>query len=395
MYVKHLLCAVVLAGTWCAMPQDASAYAKQVFDLRTGEVNADWQGVGDISMQRRGDGIFLTSGAGTGYFLTDTQTTFHPDVAQIVFSAPSVTKVLFVWSFPENPHSKTSFLETTASPVAGGSTLLLNQSPDWKTGTKRIGLLLPPNSTLLLQRIEFYQWNFSEKLSGFFRSIVTLDDMRPYTINFVWGPYIAWDPLSAEEVYQHLPPLATSATRLINVTIGVVILLLLVGQTKFGRMVRRHVTGRRVFVLICGLWLLVDLFMGIQFLSWVRHDQKTYISGVEGIREFRDRKNFYDFAEFVKPLLKDRSRYIFVAESPWPYLGNIRYLTYPSIPAFNIVEDDTWVIYNRPDFQVSDAGQLIVEGDAITQPGQLLGVFDDGSFVFRSLFLDPPRPDDE
>jgi hypothetical protein len=64
-------------------------------------------------------------------------------------------------------------------------------------------------------------------------------------------------------------------------------------------------------------------------------------------------------------------------------VGAIRYATYPIVPTNDFTENDTWVIYDRPDVGVDAHGQLTIDGEALTAPGQVLGTFGPGSFVFR------------
>ena len=159
-------------------------------------------------------------------------------------------------------------------------------------------------------------------------------------------------------------------------------------------MQQNEVVKRQTCLLLFGIllaaWVLLDLRMGSEYLSWIAHDRTTYIEAPPETRTFRDRKRFYDFASFASPLVSDRKSYIFFGERQWPYLGNMRYLTYPAIPGIDVTHDDTWVIYRRSDVTVSSARQLMIGGEAVTEAGTILGQFDDHSFVFRTDL--PPSP---
>lgn len=135
---------------------------------------------------------------------------------------------------------------------------------------------------------------------------------------------------------------------------------------------------------LLAVWVLFDLRMGLEFLGYVGSDFSSYISKTESTRVFRDRDRFYDFATFIAPYVGDRDSYIFFAEQQWPYLGNMRYLTYPSIPGIDIERDDTWVIYRRPDVGVDSEGHLTIDGQIVSEPGNILGRFDETSFIFRT-----------
>ena len=126
------------------------------------------------------------------------------------------------------------------------------------------------------------------------------------------------------------------------------------------------------------------LSMDLQFFSWVIDDAREYIHAPYETRTFRDRGGFYDFAAFAQSFISDRTSYIFLAERDWPYLGNMRYLTYPSIPGNAFTKDDLWVIYNRPDIRLNEHNQLISDGVVLSNPGKVLGIFDATSFIFQA-----------
>ncbi len=213
------------------------------------------------------------------------------------------------------------------------------------------------------------------------RSFWTFEPERPYSINFLWGPQIGFTEAERGKLYAALRPPYHSGTFALNIaTTGA--LLLMIGIGIMQRASRQTIFVRWSIFVLCA-WVFFDLRMGSEFLSWVIHDHQTYITATAGERTFRDRKQFYDFAEFTKPYVTDRASYIFFAKQPWPYLGNMRYLTYPSIPGIDYAHDDTWVIYDRPDIMMDADGRLSTEGIALTEPGTIAGRFDESSFVFR------------
>jgi hypothetical protein len=52
--------------------------------------------------------------------------------------------------------------------------------------------------------------------------------------------------------------------------------------------------------------------------------------------------------------------------------------------------DDTWVIYRRSDLTVGADGRLMLLDEPVTNPGTVLGQFDENSFVFRVPYAIPP-----
>ncbi len=215
------------------------------------------------------------------------------------------------------------------------------------------------------------------------KSFWTFDAYRPYSINFLWGPQIGFTEYERGRLYAALPPTYESGTFAVNVFLTAT-LILIVGVGLLRKTPHRLLMLRSASLLFVA-WIIMDIRMGSEFLSWVGHDHRTYIGADSNERTFRDRGRFYDFAEYAKQFLVNRDEYVFFARQPWPYLGNIRYLTYPSIPGIDYKNDDTWVVYDRPDMTVDADNRITISGEPVTPPGTMLGRFDASSFVFRVI----------
>lgn len=369
------------------LPVAASAVTIQVYNFREGQLTASWSGIGPLEKEWVADGLRLTTGSESGVLVTQHEPPFLADMGSLFVTSEEDVRLQFVWSFrvgSENvTHSAPIFIDAnTALPQL----FSLSRHVNWVEGPKTFGILIPPNSSLILHRMDLSKLTMGEKIRSIIGSFWTFDEYRPYSINFLWGPVFGTNPAEMKLLYRFLPPQFTMGTWVVHLLLAA---SLLAGAVTYS-FLKKKIIGRILFFLVLGMWVLLDLRMGSEFLSWVQNDQRTYIAAAPGTREFRDRDRFYDFAEFAKPLIQDRSRYIFLAEVPWPYLGNMRYLTYPILPAFNLKEDDTWVIYRRPDIAVSQDGQLVFGQTVVSEPGQILGSFDKGSFIFRGKPLSQP-----
>lgn len=378
-----LTAAIVAASL---LPVSAFAMRTQTFEFAEGAVNATWEGRGAIQMSKAPSALMLTS-IGTGTFLTKTQLSVFPQEGSITASAEQDANIYLVWIYDDDPLG-IAYSVPLLLPAGAVSTIRfsLAEHLHWGPGQKQIGLALPPETRILLHNIAFNEWNVFERAREMVRSFWMFDVYAPYAINFVWGPQLASHPLAIRQMYATLPPRTISASWLLNLVLGIVIASSLV----FLAYVRPSAeTRRRILVtiasLVLGVWILLDLRMGSEFLRWVIHDHQTYISAPEGTRTFRDRDHFYDFAAFAAPYVFDRSTYLFFTDRQWPYLGNMRYLTYPAIPGIAIEQDDTWVVFHRPDLVVDSDGRITVDGQPVTAPGKILGRFDDSSFIFRVL----------
>ena len=356
------------------------------YTFQEGAVNAAWATGGQIEVTKTPEGVLLQTGTATGVFLTPQEPNFLAEGGTILASAQSPQAMSFGWILSTDPQKLTYSVAAQLSGTRGEEVSFdLTEHSEWLPVKKTFGIVLPPQSNVLLHSIELKKWNMFEKLWNEVLSFWTLDGYRPYSINFIWGPYLANNPIERAMIYSSLPPNGTSATWM--AILAILIFMLGIVLLSFRKTHRKHFIARRILIVFAVAWILFDARMGSEFLSWVMRDQKTYIGAGESVREFRERGNFYDFAAFSAPLVQDRDTYLFFAEQQWPYLGNMRYLTYPSIPGIDTQNDDTWVIYHRPDFGISSDGRLALDHEAITEPGEILGEFGKGSFVFRGKRL--------
>lgn len=381
----------LLAVTFLCLPATVLAEQTHIYEFRDGAINATWEGIGPLGMTKQPTGILLSTQEETGALVTDMQPPFLADAARAVLTTDRPGQLHFVWLFQGDPDQMTNAVPIDFySEIGKAIPISLTHSPYWHAGDKRIGIVLPPRTTIVLHRIELTRWNVWEKLWSGILSFWIPDTQRPYSINFVWGPQLEFIPSERPTLYDTPPPRALSATYVTYAVLTVLLIIL------FGCMVWLKFSFTQALrysaLLLAGTWIFFDLRMGGEFLMWAMHDIKTYSSASPEVRVFRDRDHFYDFAEFAKPFVADRSSYIFFAQAPWPYLGNMRYLTYPSIPGNTFSADDTWVVYDRPDVSMDAENRVTMSGVPVSLPGRVLGRFDATSFVFRQSLLVPPAP---
>jgi len=377
---------LILIAAGLALPSLAAAKETETLEFSENKINANWTGHGTITLEQQPTGILLRT-TGTGYILTEMSVGIIPQTGQITVSSPANAEIYFAW-FPGNNTSKESYDVPIAVP-AGDSIIpfSLLQNQNWQAGMRQYGLVLPPKTTLLLHRIELTQWNPFEQLLTGIRSFWTFDSFRPYSINFVWGPQLTTDPVLRDIIFDYQPPITISGTYVINGLLLLCVVIFAFLAIKLGKFParRKALLVSNTMILILAFWAALDLRMGSEFISWFAHDYQTYISAPDGFKAFRDRDRFYDFTAFASPYLFDRQSYVFFATTMWPFLGDMRYLTYPAIPGIAFDRDDTWVIYSRPDIMVGPDNRLIMDGTPISEPGKILGRFDESSFVFRTL----------
>lgn len=385
-YVRALHSSIGSAAAFLAfvIPCVTSAMSSETFDFAMNSVNARWEGKGSIGMRQENAGILLHA-SGTGLLVTNTQLRIVPSMGSIRVTTDMPTTAYFLWSYADDAaHVNYTIPIDIPAGTLTDVPFSLSNVRNWGKGEKSIGIVLEPSTTILIHSIRFDALNPLETLLEMTRSFWTFDVIRTYSINFLWGPYVAFDPVERAMLFRFVPPTSLSGTYVlfIGLVVALIALSVLARHAK-------HRRSKRSIAIACSVmiacsWFLLDLRMGLEFLHSVGIDRRDYVAAHESTRTFRDRHRFYDFAAFAAPLVSDRTSYIFFAEQQWPYLGNMRYLTYPAIPGIDIEHDDTWVIYRRSDVSVNDAGQLTIDGLPVTGAGTILDRFDEHSFVFRA-----------
>lgn len=373
---------ILLLTAVLSLMAPASVIAMQSHRFEFGEelINANWTGKGQLSMQKGKDGILLQTGNGTGMLTTTVGADIRPQSGVIIAASGVPSRFYFSWTTLNEPQNR-SFTLPFGLTTGAAENQDFSLEGNWQTGSHEIAIILPPHTAIVLMNIELRDQNIFEQVLEPLRSFWVFDTYRPYSINFVWGPQIGWNTAERQHLFDVVPPVSLSGTLAMNV----MLLVLMAAMYCIGvwRKTQKKQTLKRIGILLLFVWILFDARMGSEFLSWVWTDHTTYISAEHGQRQFRDRDAFYDFADFAAPFVIDRESYVFFAEYPWPYLGNMRYLTYPSIPGIDYLNDDTWVIYRRSDMGVDELGQMTVDGEAVSPQGKILGRFDDTSFIFR------------
>lgn len=304
--------------------------------------------------------------------------------------AKSPTKAHLLWHPRNMPSSNLIELPFLIPAGSAPARIELNVSsfPEWDAKNDRIGFAFEEGADVTLDSIEFIGLTWWERGIVATQSFWTFDRYKPHSINFVWGPLLTFTPISKKHIFYRLPPLAYSANvifyAVMIIGIGIAILSWhFRGRTHLS--LQKSIMGFLLLMTI--LWIGYDIRMGAEWISYIREDLRTFILQEDSTRTFRERRRFYDFAHIASTYLTKDRTYVFLASHQWPYLGAMRYLTYPSVPTepdqaqFGI---DTWVIFDRPDVSVDASGRLIADFTIVTSPGVVLYQFDDQSFIFRT-----------
>ncbi len=245
-----------------------------------------------------------------------------------------------------------------------------------------------------LDSVRFLHYTFPEKMMGLWRSFWTMETFEPFTVNIMHGPTVVTDigPYREENAHWQILARSLNAYLLVGLSIFGVCLLFWGAHMRTHRGWSWQTTRKRMIFLFTGViasvWVLYDMRMGAEFIRNVARDHIQYISAEKPDRTFRDLGNFYDFVNFAKPLLSDYAQYELFLDTKWPYESILRYETYPSRPnQKEEIVSDVWVIYDRSDVTIGEDGSLILNQEPFTAPGELIGRFDEKSFIYRAIHL--------
>lgn len=374
-----------------SFPLTTSAKTETVWNFQKGIPGA-WSINGCLSAKQSADGFAIVAGAARCSFQRQTDDLRHPIVTlSLTILSSTPTDIIFLWHRRNTPknHMVELPLDLRTSDEPQVFHLNLPAYYQWDPSADRIGFSLSPHSTVTLQTITFTQWSLWEKAIAASQSFWTFDTFRPYAINFLWGPIIGWNPVWQEQLFLKVPPRGWSANRLFAWMI-----FPLFGFSLLWYWHKRNVAGNNPALLLFGsvfvsLWLLSDLRMGLEILSYVRNDWQSYVLRLPGERTFRVFEGFPDVVDTVLPILTHAERLGFAGPPGTPFGSFLRYRAHPHL----LVDHERppeeregiryWFILLRPDISVSPKGELFLGKERLSPPGTIIQNFQNNAILFE------------
>lgn len=362
-------------------PLSAFAMRETVWDFRGGNVPSGWKMSG-FQAEATDAGLHLTA-EGTATMVAEIALPHGAQVVSLSIVNTRTAAAELLWHNPGDPDGIFTQLPFVL-PGTNGDTRIVDINveafPQWKGRPDTIGFAMPQGADLLLQQMHFQQWNLFERMREAFKSFWTFDRWTPYSINFLWGPMLAFNPVAAKEIFWSLPPRGTSASyafygAAIAAAIGCIL------HRVFRKGKRNELVA--FFLCVAALWGLYDIRMGAELLSYAKNDYDTYISQPRGQRPFRSYEYMIDFAEEAATAARGETS-IAVLQRSIPIVAMLRYFAYPAVPheADAPSDDAVWVVFDRPDVAVGDDGRLTVDGVPFSAPGKIVRRYDPNSFIF-------------
>lgn len=365
-------------------PLSADARTEHAWDFRGGTVPGRWDVMQTASVTPERTGIRITT-AGDATLIRDSDVPFGFDTVEITYRSAraSEAKLMGNGKGMEAKWMLQIPFEIAATETSVTATIGSSAHKEWDPRSERVGLAFPAGTDLIIERIVFVRHSPIEKLVEAVKSFWTLDDFTGTTINFLWGPQLAFTPASRSDMLNHLPPKSRS---------GMIAIYAVFALTTIVSLVRSLIkTGvakpsqRTVLITLAALWLLLDVRMGAELIGYARDDVRTYHSRPEGERTLRVRGTFNDFVESIAPLLQEDRAYAFLPRIERPYVHILRYMTYPSLPETAPAADADlrhWVVFERPDIGIDAEGRLVRGGTIISPPGSVTYMRESGTFLF-------------
>jgi len=360
-----------------------SAYAmsETVWDFR-GQVPVRIEVQNLTTVQNAEQGLLVQSS--TDGFITLPPLEARADTLTLTLTNATTPAVALIWRTPELGDGE--YYQANIDLPTGQSqdvTLVLNALTEWQWDAPTLGLAFPAGSEVLIETMEWRSYSAGEKFWNGIVSFWTPDQFRLYSINFLWGPLISTTPEARATLFDALPPNSWSATRFLY---AVFALAAVTGTAyAWSKPDRLRTIAVILAVAGAGLWILFDVRMTQEILSYVRADWTSYILAPSDEGKLRSHSSLYYALAETKELLGDDPTYVLLAEEGTPFFANVRYVMYPAVPITpeEATGNTAWIVLGNARVSTM-SGTLLRDGVVLSERGAVVKRFDDTSFFYRS-----------
>lgn len=272
------------------------------------------------------------------------------------------------------------------SPTKTTVHLALTDIRGWDWRSDQFALGFPAGTNVIVSNMTWRRFSTWEKVTEAWKGFWTFDVFRPYSINFLWGPLLPFNPVARDTLFERMPPPSWSADRLFYLAIGISIavgLLFYVFDRVGGKKILIYAVGGSVVA----IWVLFDLRMGAEIIGYAVTDYQKFVAPPAAQKTLRTHENFYSIAEKLLPTIKKFDQFVVVGPTPSPYYANLRYMAYPSV-GMNTDADTSgatlWAIIKRPDIKVNGQRLVADDGTVIAGSGTVIERYDAGSFLYHT-----------
>lgn len=336
-----------------------------------------WNHKGFASIGLTKEGLLMTTQESQGQLARAGNIRHRVDSVAITYLSPQGAKGIFFWQPKDMAGNDAYHIPITFDPSATAKTVVLDMSniSEWDANSKLIGFNIDAQSQLTLQKLEFSGPSGTEQLSSMVKSWFEFDVIHAYSVNFLWGPRLVKNADQVGRVFSQIPPIGSSW----NTMLYGILLIAVVGCVALKK--------PYLMIIIAALWITYDLRMGAELLSYAQTDIQTWWSKPIELKDFRDRGSFTAFTQVAGEFVEATDeQYVLLTPTGWPYYNSLLYETYPAYPISQT--DDTtgatlWLVFDMPNVTVNAEGRMTLDGEAISQPGEVLLRYAPGAFIFR------------
>ncbi len=378
------------------LPTIACAKQSDTWDFTGNQLPGSWQVGGWTERPEATQNGLHIRAAQDGQMLREVDEGFPIDAVEITLSSARPGQGFLLWQSPQFPQGTLAqFPFAINGDPAETVRLDMSAIPGWDGRTGKLGIGLPAGSDVTLQSIAVEHWDWVENIGYAWESFWTFDALQDYSINFLWGPLIAGNPVGVETLFATLPPHAHSANILFYALIAIAALVL------FAHWISLRLSGKDIprfpyrplthvslhlgllAAIVAACFTFYDVRMGLEYLSYANHDYVTYISKPPGERTLRGFANLHDVLALSAPVLRQEKQFGFF--TPPHTESRIRYATYPALGIQNAASGvRTWLVFERPDVTVDAKGELTAGGNVISKPGRVIEQYGPRSFLFQT-----------
>ncbi len=372
---------LLLSGLF--LPSIALAATDHAFDFR-GQIPGRWPVQGWTSAVSQSDGLHISTSAAGAMTTMLTEKT-NAQTLVITTLSPKATDALFLWHpLGQSPQMVQMPFVIPASTTPTQTSIDLSRYSQWDPKTDSIGIALPAGSQVTLQSISLVHYNVFERVWTMVKSLGTFDTFGTYSINFLWGPLVAFTPVELHHLYEGQPPYSWSVMRIVYALIALAIIAWWL--VRWNGRPRR---ARRILITtIAILWIFLDLRMSAEIMSYATSGLNTFVlhseTSFEKKLENSYRTTLQHLLEENKAWFTQESEYVVVSDLP--ILGNARYATLPSLPipssATDAISHTHWFVFEDATVTIDAEGHLVKKGVVLSSPGSVVKQFDKSTFLF-------------
>ncbi len=371
---------LLLATCYLLLAPPVHAYQETVWDFR-GDIPGRFEGKGLASPQVLDEGMLVLSPT-EGNLVRPTNIDHKIESVEIEYASTRDTLFRILWEPKNKPGALLGIPMALPATNAEYKTLGINVGgyQSWNPRTPKLGLGFGPDTEIIVSRLIFKQYSLPEKLTELVKSFWWFDVFSGTSVNFLWGPMLAANPVGRTLMWDELPPRAFGVTWLFMAAAGGALLVCLT-QTE-GRL------RRAAPLVLCAALGLYELRMGSELLNYARKDALNYVFAAPGERRFRAWGPFAETAISLRRILRDEPE-ITVVHKPDAPLNILQYNLLPTRvrswkPGDASPITPYFIIFEYPEAKaVSDS--IVVDGVTFAEHAQLVEDFGQNILLYRRL----------